>query len=555
MSEPSASAASPGTFQGHFHYSDGERETRTNLLLQHLQLGEQVVILEGDPGSGRTHLLRHILARRDHGLHIYAVHAEPGLTLTELLVGMLEHLQLPPAPSEAPDRVRRHAVERIAAMTRNGEMPVLALDDADSTDEDLLAGLLAFREETRAEGAHPLGLLLVGSPRLALRVEEYADTDKGTAVTVALHGLEPAGTRAFLEQALKADGDRGGHVLDALDVETIHATSGGRPGLILQTARKQLAGEQPAASSRKRPPTALDRLGSRRSITIVSAAMAALVAGLLILTWLGGGESAAPETATIEDQEITAAEDASTDDTTDDRPTGNGGAGEADPDSAEDSSPGDNVVDQIGNSDEFTFSDASENDSAASAPADREQAADASSVTADDNGEAAVNGDAAGETEQGSSTPGDSSNDELTAATSDAETPTQTTEGSAEESAEESSAEPTDESPQDDQQASSPLARALAEGRRWREAQSGEAWTIQLVGAYSAEAVLEWLQAQETDRDLHLLRTQREGRDWYIVLTGAEAEREAAQESRDNLPQALRENDPWIRQIQELDGG
>lgn len=547
MSERSETAAPSGTLQGRFHYSDGERETRTNLLLQHLQLGEQVVILEGDPGSGRTHLLRHVLARRDHGLQIYAVHAEPGLTLTELLVGMLEHLQLPPAPSESPDRVRRHAVERIAAMTRNGEMPVLALDDADSIDDDLLAGLLAFRDETRAEGAHALGLLLAGSPRLALRVEEHAGTDEGIAVTVSLHGLERAGTRAFLEQALKADGDSQGHLLDTLDVESIHAASGGRPGLILQAARKQLAGEQPVAPSRRRPPTALDRLGSRRSITVVSTAMAALVAGLLVLAWLGGDEPRAPETVTIEDREIAAADDST---------MTNGDSDEASPAPADDGSPGDGAVDRIGNSDEFAFPDAGAEENATTS-ADGEQAADgAPSTAAQDREDTVTGGDESAETAQDNGNrPEQRDGDEPAASTPDTDTTAQATEEPAEEPDEESPAETTDEPRQDDREATSPLARALAEGRRWRQAQPGEAWTIQLVGAYSGETVLDWLQARETDRALHLLRTQRDGRDWYIVVTGAEAEREQARASRDNLPEALRENDPWIRRIQGLDGG
>ncbi|MDN3518309.1 AAA family ATPase [Aquisalimonas lutea] len=560
MSERSETAAPSGTLQGRFHYSDGERETRTNLLLQHLQLGEQVVILEGDPGSGRTHLLRHVLARRDHGLQIYAVHAEPGLTLTELLVGMLEHLQLPPAPSEAPDRVRRHAVERIAAMTRNGEMPVLALDDADSTDDDLLAGLLAFREETRAEGAHALGLLLAGSPRLALRVDEHAGTGEGTAVTVPLHGLERAGTRAFLEQALKADGDGQGHLLGTLDVEAIHAASGGRPGLILQAARKQLAGEQAAASARRRPPTALDRLGSRRSITLVSAAMAALVAALLILAWLGGDEPQEPETVTIEDREIAAADDASGDGTSgdgaaDDSSMADGDADEARPAPADDGSAGDDAVDRIGNSDDFAFTDPGTEESAAGTPADGEQdAEEAPSTAAQDPDDTATGGGESGEAAQDSG-PEDRNGGEPAGSTPEAGTTTQSAEAPAEESDGESAAETTDEPRRDDREATSPLARALAEGRRWREAQPGEAWTIQLVGAYSGETVLDWLQARETDRDLHLLRTQRDGRDWYIVVTGAEAERQQARASRDNLPEALRENDPWIRRIQGLDGG
>ena len=517
-----------GALRATFHYTDGERETRANLLLQHLQSAEQVVVLQGDPGSGRTHLLRRILARSDHGLRIYAVHSEAGLTLTDLLLGLLEHLQLPAPPSEAPDRIRAHAVERLTALASAGEHAVLALDDADLLGDDLLEALLSLRDDTRGDGVPPLGLLLVGSPRVALRLTELAGLDHDrTPVTVALHGLDRAATRAFLAQAFKADGDVDGHLLGSLNIDVIAESSGGRPGAILEAARQQLAGERPAAPaarpSRSIPwPEGLLPSGSRRSIGLVSAATVVLVGTLLALTFIADDPSE-DDPERIESTDITAAEEPAAAPESDDT------AG-PDTDATDTGMPAEaEQPEMVDTPETYGFGD------------DDESRGDASA----DQTEAPPEADAEAPEEP---VPGTETEADLADAEDAPESPAP---GTTDEDTEETAA--TDPDQKSAPEPASELERTLAAGRDWRAGHDENMWTIQLVAAHDPETVRRWMERHADVAELYLLRTQRDGEDWYLVVTGADGDRDAARERRDGLPEELREGGAWIRQLQGID--
>ena len=539
--------------QGHallraaFHYQDGEREARTNLLLQHLQLGERVVVLEGDTGAGRTHLLRRILARQDHGLRFYAVHAEPGLTATDLLLGLLEQFEHPPAPSDNPERIRSYAAERVSAMIRNGESPVLALDDAENLDAEVLDSLLAFRTEAREPESRCMGMLLVGSRRLALGIAERQEHDQTRPpVAVSLYGFEPAATRAFLAQALKADGDEQGLLLETLDIDIVHSRSGGRPGAILDAARKQLA--QPAGTTRRARPRAAGlppwlRLpsGSRRSIALVSAGTVAVIGTLLAMTWVlddddpldGNGE-------VFETTEITAAEPETDEpeDTDQDTVETLGSATQRDEDDA-----GQDAIDTSG---EYDFSSEEPDDEFGDIEPPDEEIVQTPSIQ-ELVAAAAESGEANGDPEpNGADTEVDAETE------AQEEQPAGTAEGTdTDESADDDAADATDTAPDEDQ---SPLAQALESGQAWREAQSGNDWTVQLVAAHSPETVLGWLTSNTTDEPdgLHLLVTERDGDDWYVVVTGAMPDREAARDHMQAVLQDVDAEGAWLRQLDGL---
>ncbi len=521
-------AQGSGALRATFHYTDGERETRANLLLQHLQSAEQVVVLQGDPGSGRTHLLRRILARSDHGLRIYAVHSEAELTLTDLLLGLLEHLRLPAPPSEAPDRIRTHTAECLAALASAGEHPVLALDDADVLGDDLLESLLSLRDDTRADGTPPPGLLLVGSPRVALRLTELAGLDHDrTPVTVALHGLDRAATRAFLAQALKADGDTDGRMLESLDIDAIVESSGGRPVAILEAARRQLAGDTPAAPaarpSRSIPlPEGLLPSGSRRSIGLVSAATVVLVGTLLALSFIADGPSE-DEPERIESTEITAA-----DEQVDALESGDVATPDADaPDTGQPTDPEEpeafEAPETYGFGEDEESRDQAFREQTDESPAPDAEAPEASEPEAEARPEVADTDDAPDEP---APAPTDDDADGTAAAEPEQDTET----------------EPASE-----------LEQALAAGRDWRAGHTDDAWTIQLVAAHNPETVQNWMERHADAADLYLLRTQRDGEDWFLVVTGADSDRETARERRDGLPEELREGGAWIRQLHGLD--
>ncbi|SEO56832.1 AAA family ATPase [Aquisalimonas asiatica] len=499
MSTNASSVQGSGLLQAPFHYADGERETRMNLLLQHLQVGERVVILEGDPGSGRTHLLHRILTRKDHGLQTHAVTVEPEVTFTEILLGMLEQFQHAEPTASAPNRIRDYAAERITGMLRAGESPVLAVDDADRLEPAMLDNLLAFREEARIASGRTLSLLLIGSHRLALQVAER-DTEKrqSNPVAVSLHGLEPAATREFIRQALEADGDTAGHLLASLDIDAVHASSGGRPGAILQAARKQLAGggEKPRpkkTASRSRPktrrtlPAWLQLRGPKRSVAVVAAAASGLLVTLFALAWQLGD---APEPATVA-QSL-----------------------EVDPASAKGPSPGERLVVDVPVIDLDAEPPATAPETGEEPPVDLSGALPLFSHS-------------------------EAAETDLTAL---AETRPQPDE----------SADDAGESGETAAEDASPLQRALAEGQAWREDQSSDDWTVQLVGGRSPDNLRSWMESHNGAVDAYMLVTEWDGGDWYVVVTGADASESDARERLAELPDEVRQGGEWVRQLSDF---
>lgn len=498
MSTNASSVQGGGLLQAPFHYADGERETRMNLLLQHLQVGERVVILEGDGGSGRTHMLHRVLSRDDHGLQIYAMNVEPEVTSTEILLSMLEQFQHAEPNSSAPSRIRDYAAERVTGMLRGGESPVLAVDDADRLEPAMLDNLLAFREETRVASGRALSLLLIGSHRLALQVAER-DTEKrqSNPVAVSLHGLEPAATREFLRQALDADGDTAGHLLASLDIDAVHAASGGRPGAILQVARKQLAGGKERPRPTKRParsrpktrrsmPAWLQLRGPRRSMIVTAAAAIGLLATLLTLAWQLGGP---PEPTTVA------------------QPL------EVDPTAVMGPTPGEALV-----------VDVPLIDLDAAPP------------------EAAPEIDSEMDPEHAEERPTDLSGALPLFSYSDAlHTDLTALADNASEDDEAATEEP-----------ASPLQRTLAEGRSWQSEQPGNHWTVQLVAGRSPNNLRSWMESHNGAVETHMLVTEWDGGDWYVVVTGAEASESDARERLADLPDQVREGGEWVRQLNDF---
>ena len=519
MADDSAHDSAPSARIPRFHYPDRERETRANRIIQHLQGAGAVVLLTGAEGSGRTHLLRYLLGRRVEGLAIHALRPSPELTLTELLLGALDDLELPRPTGSAPEQIRRTAAEQIATLVDQGIAPVIAVDNAHTLPAELLEGLLAFREQTREGDAPPLGLLLVGDDHLPATVTAAGGTD---AMEITLRGFDRSGTAAFVGEALAAAGDTAGHRLERLDLDALHAATDGLPGALLRALRE---GTSPARTRTLRdrlpvrPGVPRVRLGRRtRWVLLASAATVGVVAALAVLV---PGRMAPPETTTEEsldpmqeeptlvDREFQAAEP----EPAPDEP-------EPEPDPASDAAPDPAVSDR---------EPPPAQDDSPSADVRRPRITDITLLAGlpDDAGEAQADTDAPEATEP-----------------EPPEAPPEEPEDT-EETAEETPEEAPEES-------GDPLEQALAAGERWRDAQSPDAWTVQLLGARTPGTVLGWMDDLPDGVEVHLLRTERDGNAWYVVVTGAFEDRDAAREGMAALPEPLRAHGAWVRSLDGL---
>lgn len=77
-------------------------------------------------------------------------------------------------------------------------------------------------------------------------------------------------------------------------------------------------------------------------------------------------------------------------------------------------------------------------------------------------------------------------------------------------------------------------------------------YTIQLLGVSSERAAREYIASQSNKADLLLFKSLRQGKDWFVVVTGRFASSAAAREGIARLPVAQRDAGPWPREVKAI---
>ncbi len=74
-------------------------------------------------------------------------------------------------------------------------------------------------------------------------------------------------------------------------------------------------------------------------------------------------------------------------------------------------------------------------------------------------------------------------------------------------------------------------------------------YTIQLLGVSNEKAARDYMAAQPNKTDLLMFKSRRQGRDWFVVVTGRYASSALARQAIASLPVAQREAGPWPREV------
>lgn len=77
-------------------------------------------------------------------------------------------------------------------------------------------------------------------------------------------------------------------------------------------------------------------------------------------------------------------------------------------------------------------------------------------------------------------------------------------------------------------------------------------YTIQLLGVSSEKAAQDFVAAQENRSDLLVFRSKRQGRDWFVVVTGRYASSAQARQAITRLPSVQRDAGPWPRDLKAI---
>lgn len=82
--------------------------------------------------------------------------------------------------------------------------------------------------------------------------------------------------------------------------------------------------------------------------------------------------------------------------------------------------------------------------------------------------------------------------------------------------------------------------------------QPPETYTLQIIAASRKDALVKYMSSQTNREDLHLYQALREGRAWFVVVTGIFASREEAQQAVAGLPEEQKKAGPWPRQLSDV---
>jgi DamX protein len=77
-------------------------------------------------------------------------------------------------------------------------------------------------------------------------------------------------------------------------------------------------------------------------------------------------------------------------------------------------------------------------------------------------------------------------------------------------------------------------------------------YTVQLVGVSTQKAALDFIAAQPNKKELLMFRSRRQGKDWFVVITGRFANSTQARQAIALLPSAQRDAGPWPRDIKTI---
>jgi DamX protein len=77
-------------------------------------------------------------------------------------------------------------------------------------------------------------------------------------------------------------------------------------------------------------------------------------------------------------------------------------------------------------------------------------------------------------------------------------------------------------------------------------------YTIQLLGVSTEKAALGYIAAQQNKQNLLMFKSKRQGRDWFVVISGHFATSALARQSIAQLPAAQRDAGPWPRDLKTI---
>lgn len=269
---------------GHFYYAGAEGQQRLDLLL-HLAPYSVLLLVVGEPGVGKTALMRQFVVRANETWRIAALTARRDSDRDEIMTEMSEALGLPLQSQVDPQAQYAALIAQLRALSQTAQVPILLIDDAQYLSKELMELILKLCVEN--DGGHVLSVILIGSPPLQTLLENPALAPLAARVThiFEMNPFSEQETGRYIRHRLRAAGAGDDGPFDSMMINKIHAASGGIPARINELAQRVLLDRNLDGKERQTGAgnAAMRGTQMRRSLAMVAGAVviALLLAGPL----------------------------------------------------------------------------------------------------------------------------------------------------------------------------------------------------------------------------------------------------------------------------------
>lgn len=201
-----------------------------------LQMGEGVIKVTGEVGTGKTMVCRMLLTHlKDYVQLIYL--PNPALNGDDLRMAIATELNL---AQRSPVGLVEAIQARLIESHRGGKRVVALLDEAQALSDEALEVLRLFGN-LETEHTKLLQLVLIGQPELDQRLEQYHLRQFRQRITfnAKLRALDMAETVAYIDNRLAKSGHQG-QLFNLQQKKAIWKACHGTPRLINQVCHKAL---------------------------------------------------------------------------------------------------------------------------------------------------------------------------------------------------------------------------------------------------------------------------------------------------------------------------
>jgi len=198
------------------------------------------IVVTGEPGTGKTTLLKRLLGNLDRRVHTAWIF-DPHLTFNELFRLTLTDLGLPVDPDADRLALLGQFYDYLIDQLKKGDIVALIIDEAQNLNEEILEELrLLSNLETNTEKL--LQIVLAGQPELEQKLDQSSllQLKQRIAARHRMRPLQENEIPAYLQTRLKTAQCERDDVFDAAAVRRLAAYSRGVPRLINVTCDNAL---------------------------------------------------------------------------------------------------------------------------------------------------------------------------------------------------------------------------------------------------------------------------------------------------------------------------